>query len=229
MRRSTVRFRNGLHCRRSVSSSSPPATNQKALCPPRARTRWCPQTSSGSQTTSKLLLTSEAAVDYRPCNDLLSGWSRVRVAFGAQVIYQPRRPTDEPPGKGGAFAPIRRDDEHQGDEHLENGPRGGSRPRAPRVWLRSPRFFTPYRPTRTRQDLPCTSAGTPHPRDRRAISVQLASATSGLSRSLADTPTRRSGHVEGRSRTDSQADTAGSIPVAATGAEAYSVELSGGV
>jgi hypothetical protein len=30
--------------------------------------------------------------------------------------------------------------------------RGGSRPRAPRVWLQSPRFFTPYRPTRTRQE-----------------------------------------------------------------------------
>ena len=45
--------------------------------------------------------------------------------------------------------------------HSASGPRGGSRPRAPRVWLRSPRFFTPYRPTRTRQDLPCTSAGEP--------------------------------------------------------------------
>ena len=56
------------------------------------------------------------------------------------------------------------DIEHQGDEHVVSGPRGGSRPRAPRVSLRSPRFFTPYRPTRTRQDLPCTSAGgTPHP------------------------------------------------------------------
>jgi hypothetical protein len=55
------------------------------------------------------------------------------------------------------------DVERQGDEHLESGPGGGSRPRAPRVWLRSPRFFTPYRPTRTRQDLPCTSAGNPAP------------------------------------------------------------------
>ena len=74
-------------------------------------------------------------------------------------------------------------------------------------------LFTPYRPTRTWQDLPCTSAGEPRtPVYRRAISVQLAPATSGLSRSLADTPTRRSGHVEGRSRTDSQADSAGSIP-----------------
>jgi hypothetical protein len=72
-----------------------------------------------------------------------------------------RRREDEPPGKGGAFAPIPGDVEHQGDEHLESGPDGGSRPRAPRVWLRSPRFFTPYRPTRTRQDLPCTSTGEP--------------------------------------------------------------------
>ena len=53
------------------------------------------------------------------------------------------------------------DGEHQGGQHPQNRPRGGSRPRAPRVWLRSPRFFTPYRPTRTRQDLPCTSAGEP--------------------------------------------------------------------
>ena len=40
---------------------------------------------------------------------------------------------------------------------------GGAAAPDPRVWLRSPRFFTPYRPTRTRQDLPCTSAGNPHP------------------------------------------------------------------
>ena len=41
----------------------------------------------------------------------------------------------------------------------------GARAPNPRVWLRSPRFFTPYRPTRTRQDLPCTSAGEPAPPD----------------------------------------------------------------
>jgi hypothetical protein len=51
-------------------------------------------------------------------------------------------------------------DEHQGDEHPENRHVGARAP-DPRVWLRSPRFFTPYRPTRTRQDLPCTSAGEP--------------------------------------------------------------------
>jgi len=48
---------------------------------------------------------------------------------------------------------------------------------------------------------------------RRAISVPLAPVTSGLSRSLADTPPRRSGHVTGSDGTDSQADSAGSIPV----------------
>ncbi len=48
---------------------------------------------------------------------------------------------------------------------------------------------------------------------RRAISVPLTPVTSGLSRSLADTPTRRSGHATGPDGTASQADSAGSIPV----------------
>jgi hypothetical protein len=34
-----------------------------------------------------------------------------------------------PPGRGGAFAPIQGDVEHQGDEHLENRPGEGSAPR----------------------------------------------------------------------------------------------------
>jgi len=34
-----------------------------------------------------------------------------------------RRREDEPPGKSGAFAPIPGDDEYQGDEYLESGPR----------------------------------------------------------------------------------------------------------
>src|SRR5882757_4965585 len=41
---------------------------------------------------------------------------------------------------------------------------------------------------------------------RRAISVPLTPVTSGLSRSLADTPPRRSGHVTGPDGTASQAD-----------------------
>jgi len=49
--------------------------------------------------------------------------------------------------------------------------------------------------------------------DRRAISGPLTPVTSGFSRSLADTPPRRSGHVTGPDGTDSQADSAGSIPV----------------
>ena len=48
---------------------------------------------------------------------------------------------------------------------------------------------------------------------RRAISGPLTPVTSGLSRSLADIPLRRSGHVTSPDRTDSQADSAGSIPV----------------
>jgi hypothetical protein len=48
---------------------------------------------------------------------------------------------------------------------------------------------------------------------RRAISGPLTPVTRGLSRSLADTLLRRSGHVTGPDGTDSQADSAGSIPV----------------
>src|SRR6476620_9364735 len=48
---------------------------------------------------------------------------------------------------------------------------------------------------------------------RRAISGPLTPVTRGLSRLLADTPNRRSGHVTGPDGTDSQADSAGSIPV----------------
>ena len=48
---------------------------------------------------------------------------------------------------------------------------------------------------------------------RRAISGPLTPVTSGLTRSLADTPSRRSGHVTGPDGTASQADSAGSIPV----------------
>jgi hypothetical protein len=48
---------------------------------------------------------------------------------------------------------------------------------------------------------------------RRAISGPLTPVTSGLSRSLADTSSRRSGHVTGPDGTASQADSAGSIPV----------------
>ena len=48
---------------------------------------------------------------------------------------------------------------------------------------------------------------------RRAISGPLTPVMSGVSRSLADTPPRRSGRVTGPDGTASQADSAGSIPV----------------
>jgi hypothetical protein len=48
---------------------------------------------------------------------------------------------------------------------------------------------------------------------RRAISGPLNPVTKGLSRSLADSLNRRSGRVTGLDGTDSQADSAGSIPV----------------
>ena len=48
---------------------------------------------------------------------------------------------------------------------------------------------------------------------RRAISGPLTPVKKGLSRSLADSPSRRSGHATGPDGTASQADSAGSIPV----------------
>jgi hypothetical protein len=80
----------------------------------------------------------------------------------------------------------------------------GSRPGPPCMVPVAP-LFHPYRPTRTRQDLPCTNAGEPAPPDggfdvtgRRAISGPLTPANRGLSRSLTDGLVRRSGSVETR-------------------------------
>jgi hypothetical protein len=59
------------------------------------------------------------------------------------------------------------DDEHQGDQHPENR-HAGLAPRAP-VYGSGRPLFHPYRPTRTRQDLPCTSAGEPAPPSWRSM------------------------------------------------------------
>jgi hypothetical protein len=76
-----------------------------------------------------------------------------------------RRREDEPPGEGWRVRANARDDEHQGDEDLENPPaHPGLPPRTPLRMAPVARCFTPYRPTRTRQDLPCTSARNPAPR-----------------------------------------------------------------
>ena len=56
-------------------------------------------------------------------------------------------------------------------------------------------------------------AGHEDQRRRRAISGPLTPVRRGLSRSLADSLLRRSGHVTGPDGTASQADSAGSIPV----------------
>jgi hypothetical protein len=85
----------------------------------------------------------------------------------------------------------------------------GWRPGPRAAYGLSPPLFQPLTAYAARGRIfPAPVRGNPAPCDRRAISVQLAPATSGLSRSLADTRTRRSDHVEGRSRTDSQADNA---------------------
>jgi hypothetical protein len=79
-----------------------------------------------------------------------------------------RRREDEPPGKEWRVRAHAGDDEHQGDEQLENCLHPGLPPRTPRLWARRPCFSTTLRPTRTRQDLPCTSAGEPRtPMDRK--------------------------------------------------------------
>jgi hypothetical protein len=124
-----------------------------------------------------------------------------------------RRREDEPPGEGWRVRANTRRRRAPGRRGPGEPSRRGSRPGPPCMAPVAPLFH----PLPSCADAAGSSlhqrGGTPHPCNRRAISVQLATATSGLSRSLADTPTRRSGHVEGRSRTDSQADSAGSIPV----------------
>jgi hypothetical protein len=112
-----------------------------------------------------------------------------------------------PWGKGGAFAPHAGDDEHQGDEDLENFPASGAA--APRTACMAPvaPLFHPLPSYAMRQDLPRTSAGGAPPPRVRAINVPLAPVTSGLSRPVMDTPPRRSGSMnESPSRSDSQAD-----------------------
>jgi len=136
-----------------------------------------------------------------------TGPSRLGPVGEARYPGGGRRREDEPPGKGGAFAPIPARRRAQGRRALGTVWRTrGCRPRPRGVWAVAPAVAAPHCLRGARQDLPCTGAGDPAPCDRRAISVQLAPATSGPSRSLADTPTRRSGHAERRSRTDSQAD-----------------------
>jgi hypothetical protein len=118
-----------------------------------------------------------------------------------------RRREDEPPGEGWRVpANTGETSGTRGDEHLESDPRGGSRPPCPRVWFRSPRFFTPYRPTRTRQDLPYTSAGEPRTPGWRAINVPLAPVTRGCLTVIRGRPASQVSQHKGRNRTDSQAD-----------------------
>ena len=88
---------------------------------------------------------------------------------------------------------------------------------------RSPLFQQLRSRLKSRAPVSCTGsswvigirASTPKEADQgcRAISGPLTPVTSGLSRSLTDSPLRRSGHITGPDGTDSQADSAGSIPV----------------
>ena len=85
------------------------------------------------------------------------------------------------------------DVEHQGDEHLADGSRGGSRPRPPVYGSGRPAFSPPTVLRGRGQDLPCTSAGgTPHPEFEsaeawRATNMPHARVLDGQSRSLTGT------------------------------------------
>jgi hypothetical protein len=111
-----------------------------------------------------------------------------------------------PRERGGAFAPMQ---ETTGTRAMSTwrAVQAGARAPVPPCMAPVAPLFHPLTVLRGRGGIfPAPARGNPAPCDRRAISVQLTPATSGLSRSLADTTTRRSGHVKGRSRTDSQAD-----------------------
>ena len=68
-----------------------------------------------------------------------------------------------PQGKGGAFAQIQNGGEHQGDEHLENAPCGGSAP-VPRAYgLVGPAVSPPDVLRGRGRIFPAPARGTPHP------------------------------------------------------------------
>jgi hypothetical protein len=74
-------------------------------------------------------------------------------------------------GKGGAYAPITGEIEHQGDDHLDNGPCGGSA-HSPVRMDSSSSLFHPLTPYADAAGSPLHQCGeTPHPelaRSRRA-------------------------------------------------------------
>ena len=91
--------------------------------------------------------------------------SRLGPAGEARYPEGGRRREDEPPGKGGAAAPVPEGDDHQDTEQLENWLHPGARhPRTP-LSMGTPiaSLPPPCCPRGTRQDLPCTSAGEPRP------------------------------------------------------------------
>jgi hypothetical protein len=112
-----------------------------------------------------------------------------------------RRREMNPPGRVAVRANTE-DDEHQGDKHLENSRAPG--PAVPdSASIGSPPLVcTTLRLTRTRQDLPCTSAGeTPHPefdpsgRARRVPDpVVRQEASRSLAGSLSPDPTWNAAH-----------------------------------
>ena len=70
-----------------------------------------------------------------------------------------RRREDEPPGKGGAFAPIQETTSTRATSTWRTVRARGCRPGPCGVWAVAPAVSTPHCLRGTRQDLPCTSAG----------------------------------------------------------------------
>ena len=94
-----------------------------------------------------------------------------------------------PPGKGGAYAPNARDDEHQGDEDLENSSVPGLPPRTPRRMGCRPRCFNPSLPTRHAAGSSLHQrGGTPHPEFGWLGRATQTKVPRGQSRSLARSP-----------------------------------------
>ena len=110
-----------------------------------------------------------------------------------------RRREDEPPGEGWRVRANAGDDEHQGEEDLENSPaHPGLPPRTPRRMGCRPRCFNPSLPTRHAAGSSLHQRGEPAPYGWRAISVPLALVMGGLSRSVAEPFQARPGRYEAR-------------------------------
>ena len=101
-----------------------------------------------------------------------------------------------PQGRVARTRQYRGDDEHQGDEHLENGHAGARAPVPPVYGSGRPAFSPPTVLRGRGRIFPAPARGNPAPHGWRAISVPLTAVSSGLLRSLPDTSLCRSSYIE---------------------------------